>query len=470
MDPSSKTGRDSRIPIREKSAYGLGSMTQNLGQHSIPNLANFVLNIGLGVNPFLVGLAQSIPRIWDAFSDPLMGYISDNTRSRWGRRRPYLLIGAILLGLFFAAMWMLPKGWSEYAYFSYFLTMSLLFYTALTIFMVPWTAMGYEMTDDYNERTRLQGYANFFANASSLIMPWLFALTQLDVFEDQLQGTKVVGMGLGLVLLTTGLVPVFFCKEGHWQDAAMQKKTPFLKSLKQTFTNMIFVRLMLVVLLVGAGFFTIITLTPYITIYYVMAGDAKAASIYIGWGGTAWVVTSLLIVGPISWAATKFSKKSALAGAICINLCGHLSKIWCYNPDHPWLVCVPPVLLAAGFVGLWVICASMTADICDLDELDTGTRNEGMYGAGFGWFMKTGFSLSLLIGGVLLNITGFDASLEVQQASETIRMLRILEAGTPIPMVLGALFLLKTYPLTEARVNEVREELNRRKILKENEL
>lgn len=475
MDLSLKTnpnpsGQVPRITIREKSAYGVGSMAQNLGQHSIPNLANFVLNIGLGVNPVLVGVAQSIPRIWDAFSDPLMGYISDNTRSRWGRRRPYLLIGAVLMGFFFAAMWFLPQGWSEYTYFSYFLTMSLLFYTALTVFMVPWTAMGYEMTDDYHERTRLQGFANFFANASSLGMPWLFAMTQLDIFADTLQGARVVGVGLGVILILTGIVPALLCKEGHLKDAIVQEKTPLWTSLKQTFTNLVFVRLMLVVLLVGAAFFTIMTLSPYITIYYVMGGDAKAASVYIGWGGTAWVISALVLVGPISWAATKFTKKGALTGAICINLLGHVSKIWCYNPEYPWLVIVPPILLSAGFVGLWVICASMTADLCDLDELETGTRNEGMYGAAFGWFMKTGISVALLFGGVLLTITGFDAGLEVAQSTETIRWMRILEAGVPVPMVIGGLLLLRMYPLTEVRMREIREQLNQRRTLKENEL
>lgn len=459
---NTRSGRNRRIPVSQKVSYGVGSMTQNLGQHSIPNLVNFVLNIGLGVNPLLVGLAQFIPRIWDAFSDPLMGYISDNTRSRWGRRRPYMLVGAIFMGLFFTGMWFLPKGWSEYAYFSYFLTMSLLFYTALTVFMVPWTAVGYEMTDDYHERTQVQAFANFFANVSSLLMPWLFALTQLSVFENQLQGAKVVGGLLGLTLVVTGIFPSIFCKEGHWEDAARQEKIPLRKSLKQTFTNGIFVRLMLVVLLVGSAFFTIMTLTPYITIYYVMSGDTKLASVYIGWGGTAWVLSSILLVGPISWAASKFSKKRALMGAIGINLCGHLSKIWCYNPEHPWLVCVPPVLLAGGFVGLWVLCASMTADICDLDELETGTRNEGMYGAVFGWFMKTGISVALLLGGLLLTLSGFDANLESEQTFQTIRWLRILEAGIPVPMVLLGLYFLKTYPLDEARALEIREELSER--------
>lgn len=121
-----KTAQEDRIPVRQKIGYGFGAMSQVLGSYSIRNLASFVLNIGLGVSPVLVGLAQTIPRLWDAISDPVMGHISDNTRSRFGRRRPYMFFGAILTGILFALLWAMPAGWSEKGYFVYFLGMSLL--------------------------------------------------------------------------------------------------------------------------------------------------------------------------------------------------------------------------------------------------------------------------------------------------------------------------------------------------------
>jgi|TARA_B110000467_G_C18335302_1_gene497051 GPH family glycoside/pentoside/hexuronide:cation symporter len=458
-----QTAAEDRIPISEKAAFGFGSMSQILGGHSIGNLANYVFNMGLGVSPILVGLAQSIPRLVDAFTDPLMGHISDNTRSRWGRRRPYMLVGAILMGLFYAAIWNLPKGWSEYGYFSYFLGTSLLFYAALTVFMVPWSAMGYEMTGDYHERTRLQAWANFFASAGSLLFPWLYWLTQRDVFEDTIHGARWVGAGLGLVLIVTGLISVFVCKEGRYEDAVKQKKTPLWTNVKQAYSNRVFMRLMTVVLLVGSAFFTIMTLSPYITIYYVMAGDGEAASFYLGLYGTSWVISSLLMTPLVSWTATRYGKKKILTIAIFINLLGHVAKIWCYVPGSPLLICIPPALLAAGFAGLWVIIPSMNADICDKDELDTGTSSEGMYSAVYGWFLKTSISVAVMLGGLLLVASGFDASLETAQSESTIHWLRILEAGTPIPMVLAGIFLLKKYPLSEDRMYEIREQLKLRK-------
>ncbi len=458
-----KTAAEDRIPISEKTAFGFGSMAQILGGHSISNLAHYVFYLGLGVSPILVALAQSIPRIVDAFTDPLMGHISDNTRSRWGRRRPYMFVGAILMGLFYAAIWCLPKGWSEYGYFSYFLGTSLLFYAALTVFMVPWSAMGYEMTGDYHERTRLQAWANFFGSVGSLLMPWLYWLTQRDVFEDTVHGARWVGSGLGLVLILTALTSVFFCREGRFEEAVKQKKTPLWTSVKQAYSNRAFMRLMTVVPLVGTAFFAIMSLHPIITIYYVMAGNEDAASFYLGWYGTSWVISSLLMTPLVSWAATRFGKKKILTIAICINALGYIAKIWCYVPGYPLLICIPPVLLAAGFAGVWVIVPSMTADICDKDELDTGTRREGMYSAAYGWFLKTSISVGMLIGGLLIAASRFDKSLEVVQIESSLNWLRALEVGVPIPIVLAGIFLLRKYPLSEERMYEIRAALDRRK-------
>jgi GPH family glycoside/pentoside/hexuronide:cation symporter len=461
-DKHHRTAEKDRVPVLQKIGFGFGAMAQCLGSYSIGNLANFVFNIGLGVNPFLVGLAQSIPRLWDALSDPLMGHLSDNTRTRWGRRRPYLFVGSIFTGVLFAAIWCLPAGWSERAYFAYFLGMSLLYYTALTVFMVPWGALGLEMTKDYHERTRVQAVGNLFGNLGAIAMPWLFALTKLDCFRDGLQGVRVVGAGMGIILIVSGLIPFFLCRERDYVQVAGQKKMGLWQGLKITLSNRIFMLLMSVVLLAAFGFFTIMSISPYIIIYYVMGGDVKAASVLVGWNGTAWVLSSILFVAPVTWCATHFSKKASFIGFTVIHLFGHVSKIWCYNPAHPWLAVVPPILIAGGFVALWTIGASMIADICDADELETGARREGSYQSVFGWILKMAMSLALVIGGALLNRTGFDQALEGAQTAGAIRWMRLLEAGVPIAAILAALTLLLFYPLTEKRVYAIRREIEQR--------
>ena len=112
---------------------------------------------------------------------------------------------------------------------------------------------------------------------------------------------------------------------------------------------------------------------------------------------------------------------------------------------------------------MWVIVPSMTADICDKDELDTGTRREGMYSAAYGWFLKTSISVGMLIGGLLIAASRFDKSLEVVQIESSLNWLRALEVGVPIPIVLAGIFLLRKYPLSEERMYEIRAALDRRK-------
>jgi GPH family glycoside/pentoside/hexuronide:cation symporter len=155
-----ETKPEDRISLLHKIIYGFGAFVNNLLAAAIGGMV-IVLNLGLGMNPALVGLLGALPRLTDAITDPLMGYISDNTRSRWGRRRPYIFIGAILAGVIFAMLWQLPTGKSESFYFWYFLVGSFVFYLGYTIFATPWVALGYELTPDYHERTRLMGVQNF---------------------------------------------------------------------------------------------------------------------------------------------------------------------------------------------------------------------------------------------------------------------------------------------------------------------
>ena len=166
-----ETKPEDRIPFSQKLIYGLGAFINNLLGAAIGGMM-IVLNLGFGMNPALVGLLGGLPRLMDALTDPIMGFISDRTRTRWGRRRPYIFAGAISAGLIYILLWQLPDGKSESFYFWYFLVGSLLFYIAYTVYATPWVALGYELTPDYHERTRLMGVQNFIGQLPYLIAPW----------------------------------------------------------------------------------------------------------------------------------------------------------------------------------------------------------------------------------------------------------------------------------------------------------
>ena len=181
------TAPEDRIPFPQKLAYGAGAFVNNLLAAASGGMM-IVLNLGLGMNPALVGLLGAIPRLTDAFTDPLMGYISDNTRSRWGRRRPYIFIGIFAAALLYALLWQLPGGKSETFYFVWFLVGSIFFYMGYTLWVTPWVALGYELTPDYHERTRLMGTQNFIGQLAYVVSPWFLWIMNSGTFFRNADG------------------------------------------------------------------------------------------------------------------------------------------------------------------------------------------------------------------------------------------------------------------------------------------
>lgn len=462
MSEQHQTPPEERVSLKNKIGFGMGAVSECIMGNSIGQMANYVLNIGLGVRPELVGWLLSIPRIWDAFTDPVVGSWSDNFRSRFGRRRPFIFAGALLSAIIFAAMWFLPRGWSEMQYFWYFLVMSLLYYTAYTIWVVPWTAQGCELTSDYNERTRVMAYRTFFMSVGGFVPAWLFALTELPIFEDNVQGARVVGCFVALVMLLFGLIPVFFAKERYDVKIQSQAKLRLGGSLKAVLSNRPFVLLNVIVLTVCAGLFMINGLDPYVNIYYVWGGERAPAAVWVGWSALAYQVSGILFVAPVSMLARHKGKRFALSFFLCVSLVAALLKWVCFSPAYPWLIIIPSFLMSSGLCALWTLSNSMIADVCDVGELETGRRMEGAFNAVGGWIRKVGLSLSLLISGYVISSTGFDAALGAAQSASTLLWMRILAVAIPTAMIVIALVLLRFYTLTEAKVNEVKAELAKR--------
>ncbi|MFT5505526.1 MAG: GPH family glycoside/pentoside/hexuronide:cation symporter, partial [Gammaproteobacteria bacterium] len=206
------TAEEDKISLMHKIIYGLGAFVNNLLAAAIGGMA-IVLNLGLGMNPALVGLLGALPRLTDAITDPLMGYISDNTRSRWGRRRPYIFAGAIASGIFFAILWQLPEGGSEDFYFWYFLIGSFIFYLGYTVFATPWVALGYELTPDYHERTRLMGVQNFMGQLAYIVAPWFLLIMQAEMFDGMVDGASYLAVAIGALAISVGILPAIFLRE-----------------------------------------------------------------------------------------------------------------------------------------------------------------------------------------------------------------------------------------------------------------
>jgi len=461
------TGNKNKLSFGPKLAIGVGATANNLMQNAINNMANPVLNIFLGVNPVLISIAIFIARLWDAFTDPVMGSISDNTRTRFGRRRPYIFLGGLLGAVVFNILWRFPSGLSEMGYFWWFLGWSIVFYTCYTIYIVPFDALSYEATSDYHDRTRVMVFKSIFGGVAGISMAWMYKITQWDCFENTLDGMQTVAIWTGVVLIAVTAIPAIFVKERSAVKVKRQEKVSLVLSIRETLQEREFRLLILAVLSCCLGLFMVGPLGAYVTIYHVYDGDQKAAAALIGVASTVYALSSLLAAPVVGLVSSRFGKKRTLLGGLALAFVGVGSKYFTYNPHYPYMQLISMLLMAPGLSCLWVLSPSMTADICDLDELSTSTRREGMFSAIYGYTMKVGVSLGILLTGVLLNASGFDATLGNHQPENTIQILRVCYGIIPSVGVAIGMILLSRYSLTGERIASVQRQIKERQIGKD---
>jgi glycoside/pentoside/hexuronide:cation symporter, GPH family len=428
------TAPEDRIPWNQLIAYGAGGLIPIALFNIAGQLIGLIGNIGLGLSAFWLGVVLIIPRLWDAISDPVMGHISDNTRTPWGRRRPYLLGGAIAVALSFVLMWWVPKGDAVMAYFSteaaynwfqlgFILAGLLIFYTSCTIFEIPHGALGMEMSSDYHERTKLFSAKSFLGNLFAMGTPWLLFLAGLDFFKGP-GGTLVDGMRYVSIFIAAALIPMAFwwfsaTKEPGFVAVKEQQKSHFWNDMRTTITNKTFLSLVVIIFTLAMGFNFVNLFSYYITIFYLYGGDKIVAGKLLGFTGTVWAITGLVAVFPLNWISNRIGKNKTLIIAILLMCAAQVSKIVCYNPELPYLVIIPTILLSAGMLMFFTLGASMVGDICDEDDLKTGTRSEGSYYSVYWWFIKMGTAFASLVTGVLLTITHFDETQTTSVSSLT---------------------------------------------------
>jgi len=464
------TAREDRVPIFQKAIYSIGGFVNSFQAAALGAMV-IVLNLGLGMNPALVGLVGFIPRIFDAITDPITGYISDNIRTPWGRRKPIIFLGAIAGGIFFALMFQLYQGRSEAYYFWYFLAFQCLFFLGFTCFSIPWIALGYEMTPDYHERTRLQGMSNFIAQFAWVIAPWFFKIMQnKNIFPDLVHGARALAIIVGAMIAIGGMLPAIFNKE-RYADLPKVKRgkglwnvtKDFFKGFAVTFKCGPFVKLCAATFLIFNGFMLASAFSAYVIFFYVYGGDYSKGGTLLGWFGTFSSVCTFCVILIATKISTMIGKKNAILVTLSISVVGYALKWIGYNPQHPYLLLIAAPFMAFGLGSLFTLVSSMVADVCDLDECSTDTRREGMYSAVYWWMVKLGLAVSSLISGFLLNASGFNIALGANQTTRALLLMRVFDIGIAMVTTLIAIFILASFPLSEQHAFENRQFLERRR-------
>jgi len=485
-----KTDPADAVSIFQKVAYGFGMFCNNLVPAAMGCMV-IVLNLGLKMNPVLIGYIMSLPRIVDAFTDPVMGYVSDNTKSRFGRRKPYIFVGAIGLGVIFALMWRIGSGYSEMFYFWFFLFGSNLLFIMNTVFATPFIAFGYEMTPDYHEKTRVMAWANWLGQIPWILTPWFWWIMANDKFFDTpVIGAKNLALWVGSAVVILGTMPALFCRERYKAASNNELVKPpklqrvlkhtveFFKGFVITFKNTAFLKICIATFFLFNGFMMVAGLGMYVLIFFTFGGDQVMGGKYNGLFGTTSALSTVFLVIPfVSMLATKIGKKRAFIVSTLISLFGFVMKWWCFNPEYSskyvielpfigeiqYIILLPAILISFGIGSLFTLMGAMMGDTCDLDELNSCKRREGMFGAIYWWTVKLGMSVAFAFSGHILNATGFDVELGVNQAAETLFMLRLYDIGVPVFTSIIAVIAMVFYKINEQRSREIRTELENRR-------
>ncbi len=467
-----ETAPEDKVPLGQKIAFGIGMLGNQMFPAAL-SIFMVVLVKGLGMDPLLWGILFFIPRLVDAITDPIMGFISDNTRSRWGRRKPYIFIGSVITGLSYIAMWQIYPEDSELYNFTYFLLVSIVFYLGLTIFATPYVAMGYETSNDYHERTRLMAVAQWIGQWAWVIVPWFWIIIyDPEIYSTPDAGARELSIWVGLTCLVFTMIPALFCKTQPIRDdnlieLSWDKLAENLKGLRDGFVEAFkcvpFRKLCIATFLVFNAFNTVAGFSFFIIVYYIFNGDAGAAGTWPAWFGSASALsTSFLVIPVITILSQRMGKKNTFLLSQSISILGYIAFWWCFDPKSPWLMLLPLPLFAFGIGSLFTMMMSMTADVCDLNELNTGTRREGVFGAIYWWMVKFGFAVAGLFSGLILTFVGFDQDLTIQ-SPETLERLKLVYILVPMMGTLISMAVMHGYDLSEQKAHEIRLDLEVRR-------
>jgi Na+/melibiose symporter-like transporter len=467
--------RSARITTGTRWAYGGGGA----GYGVLYNAHYFVLiyySQVLGLDPSLAGLAVGIGLVFDAITDPLIGYLSDSTRSRWGRRHPWLYASILPLGASFYFLWH-PPGFvsGDTLLFAWLVVLNVSMRTALTMFLVPAYAIVAELTADYDERTRLlTGFHVFysvFGNGMSVLMYaiWLVPTEEISDGVMNLEGYQNAGLFGTVVIVASVLVFTiglrrFIPRLRRYQTDEPLGPGQFYRQVADVFRSASARAVVVAGVLYYAGTGTYVALWVYIYSYFWEFTSEQVSIIVIPMA----LAALLLPPAMARWAATREKKAVAitgLLGAMAINLVPISLRLLGFFPENG-SEALFRIMLVAGFFEtilflVFDICwRSMIADLTERTELETGRRNEGVISSAITFTTKCADALGTLIAGILLSLIAFPTETAVGDVPpDVVAKLGLIYGPLVFLIWLGAILSISRYRLSRSRHRELLRQL-----------
>jgi GPH family glycoside/pentoside/hexuronide:cation symporter len=455
--------------------YAVGDGAFSITMNGMNNFAMIFLTQILGLDPKWAALAISVAIFWDAVTDPIMGHISDNTRSQWGKRHPYVLVGGLLSAVSFILFWTVPLllG-SKGLMFAAALVLNMLIRTALTVYMVPYTALGFEICPEYESRARLQGvrfFVNQVTNFTFGALAWsMFFQERVDATGESTDGSLIPSnyLMMAIVLSTFIAVMVLTCSWGTRRFAEDNRSESvkrnglkeFWRDFSAIFKDRLAVRVFSFFVVAQMAMMLMGQTQMFAYIFY-MKFSAMEKTIVHGGGMLAFAFASLLL----SKVVTRCDKKPTGYFGMGLAMFGGLGLLAIFSGGlmHPQQISfviagktfsVATLVFAFlqmcwwGGCGLVVpLASSMVADVAAIHEQKTGEKKNASYAAVFTFCIKAAGSIGIIVCGSMIAASGIISGAK-EQTAEAIRNIAFMTFLSG-PVVMGlAILLLRSYPVT----------------------
>lgn len=437
------TAAEVRLPLSVCLGFGVGSLGIAILLNTITTFFPALMTTVLGQSAALAGLLLTISKLYDVFADIVIGVASDRTRSRWGRRRPYLLAGAIVSAFSFLMIFM-PPSLEDNTLVIYMAVALIIYSTGYSLFAVPYIAMAGEMTDDYNERTRLLSFRSFFVSIGQMVgMAGTAAL--VDWAGGGERGYAVLGAACASVIFTVMVICFFGTSKARRAEAQRKSHMPGMEQVRSLLRNRPFV------LLISAKITQFLAISIFTTTKLLFLLNVMK----VGYSGLMHLSISQNIVGMIcvplwTWAGRRFGKTKSYMAAIVLLTATYLSWLITGTCGGVWDLWLRGALNGLAATGTTLMSISMLPDVMEYDRRLTGERREGVFSSIYAMVEKLSFAIGPGLIGVILALAGYTATTGgavVDQSADAIDALFLGMAIIPAVLAVISFFFMMNYKL-----------------------
>ncbi|MCX6069235.1 MAG: glycoside-pentoside-hexuronide (GPH):cation symporter, partial [Chloroflexi bacterium] len=469
MTTSPKQGA---LSIWVKLAYGTGDWSlASFGTLRQVFYAIFLTDV-VGLEPRLASFAALIGIIWDAVNDPIVGTLSDRVRSRWGRRRPFLLLFSIPFGLSFVALWWAPPFENQYLLAATVCLTFMLSDTLQTLVSIPFYALTPEMTSDYDERTSLSGYRMFFnllASLATAVAAPAIVDAALASGATQQQGYFLVSALFGGLAVIPFFVIFALVRERGNADDAAEPEIPFLQTLRTSWENIPFRFATALYMLNWITFDLVALALPFFLAYWIAKGNLIQKALGLPLESAVFaclLVTSVIVLPFWVWLARKIGKQYAYIAGMAFWAVVQL-LIFSIQPGQITYILVLAVMAGIGVSTAHVLPDAIFPDVIEWDELRTGHRREGIYYGVKNFVRKLTGALAIFIALQLLGWFGYQAppagASQFTQPASALAAIRFLIGPLGALLLFSAIAMAWFYPLTREKHARIQALLERKK-------